>query len=293
MANRIIKESICESEKLAKLTDFEFRLWVGLIISADDMGRGDARPAIIKGKVFPLRERVTIKDIDDALHRLAAKRCVSLYKVGGKPYYWFPSWTEHQRVREVKPRFPAPEEAEGQNDGENSSLRQSAAICGNLPQSAANCGEPPQKEKEEKERENEKERSKEKDKEKDKEEIETTHSSAYTREDEGGEADNLKRFVKPTIANVIAYCQERRNGINAQKFWDYHESKGWIVGRAPMKDWKAAVRTWEGNERERQAQASTGGNQQPQKNGSFDVNEFFARAVARTYKNMNIEEETK
>ena len=68
MPNLIIKESICSSEKIASLTDFEFRLWVGLITQADDSGRGDTRPAIIKGHVFPLRDRVTSKDIEAAVH---------------------------------------------------------------------------------------------------------------------------------------------------------------------------------------------------------------------------------
>ena len=95
MPNRIIKESICTSEKIASLTDFEFRLWIGLITQADDAGRGDARPAIIKGRVFPLRDRVTAKDIDAAVHGLAAKGCVSLYTVGGNPYYKITAWEEN------------------------------------------------------------------------------------------------------------------------------------------------------------------------------------------------------
>lgn len=71
MPNRIIKESICSSEKIAALSDFEFRLWVGLITQADDAGRGDARPAIMKGHVFPFREQVTPSAIQDALAKLA------------------------------------------------------------------------------------------------------------------------------------------------------------------------------------------------------------------------------
>lgn len=92
MPNRIIKESICTSEKIASLTDFEFRLWVCLITQADDLGRGDARPAIIKGTVFPYRERLTNKDIDTSLQALAAKGCVSLYTVDGKPYFKIEEW---------------------------------------------------------------------------------------------------------------------------------------------------------------------------------------------------------
>lgn len=53
------------------------------------------------------------------------------------------------------------------------------------------------------------------------------------------------RFRKPTLDEVLAYCQERDNHVNAAQFIDYYESKGWMVGRNPMKDWKACVRTWE------------------------------------------------
>ena len=127
MPNRIIKETICTSEKIAALTAFEFRLGVGLITQADDAGRGDARPAIIKGHVFPLRDQVTVKAISAGLHALATVRLVSLYTVGGKPIYWLPGWSEHQRIRDCKPKYPAPEEADDIP-----------------PQSAASCGEPPQ-----------------------------------------------------------------------------------------------------------------------------------------------------
>lgn len=54
-----------------------------------------------------------------------------------------------------------------------------------------------------------------------------------------------KRFVKPSVDEVRAYCTERRNGIDAQTWWDFYESKGWMVGSNHMKDWKSAVRTWE------------------------------------------------
>ena len=112
MPNRIIKESTFTSDRISQLSDFEFRLWVGLITQADDAGRGDARPAIIKGRIFALRERTTLKDIDAALQALAAAGCVSLYTVGGKPYFQFPNWAKHQRVRDAKPKYPAMENAD-------------------------------------------------------------------------------------------------------------------------------------------------------------------------------------
>ena len=111
MPNRMIKESIHGSEKISGLTDFQFRLWVHLITYVDDYGRGDARPAIIKGTCFPLRERVTVKDIDIALHALAGAGCVSLYEVDGKPYLYFPSWGDHQRIQTKRSKYPAPQES--------------------------------------------------------------------------------------------------------------------------------------------------------------------------------------
>ena len=57
-----------------------------------------------------------------------------------------------------------------------------------------------------------------------------------------------KRFEKPTLSEIKAYCIERGNKVDAQHFFDYYESNGWKVGKNSMKDWKAAVRTWERSE---------------------------------------------
>lgn len=57
-----------------------------------------------------------------------------------------------------------------------------------------------------------------------------------------------KKFQKPTIEQIKAYCLEAGKNIDAEAFFDFYEAKGWVVGRAPMKDWKAAVRNWAKNE---------------------------------------------
>lgn len=54
-----------------------------------------------------------------------------------------------------------------------------------------------------------------------------------------------KKFVPPLLNEVQSYCLERNNGVDAQKFVDFYTAKGWYVGKNKMKDWKAAVRTWE------------------------------------------------
>lgn len=64
-------------------------------------------------------------------------------------------------------------------------------------------------------------------------------------EDEASPDSRSKRFVPPTVDEVRAYCQDRQNGIDPQRFIDHYTSNGWMVGRTKMKDWQAAVRTWE------------------------------------------------
>lgn len=54
-----------------------------------------------------------------------------------------------------------------------------------------------------------------------------------------------KRFIPPAIEEVKRYCLERNNNVNPQKWHDHYTSNGWMVGKSKMKDWKAAVRTWE------------------------------------------------
>jgi hypothetical protein len=52
-------------------------------------------------------------------------------------------------------------------------------------------------------------------------------------------------FKKPNLEEIKAYCLERKNAVDAQMFRDFYESKGWLIGKNPMKNWHAAVRTWE------------------------------------------------
>lgn len=207
MPNRIIKESAFTSDKVAQLTDFEFRLWVGMITQADDAGRGDARPAILKGRIFALRERTTVKDIESALLALAAAGCVSLYKVSGKPYFQFPNWSAHQRIRDCKPKYPGVDERDEED------------ICDIPPQLAATCGELPPK-------------------------SNPIQSNTNPNPNTKGHASARTRFAKPSVEEVSMYCREKGYGIDAQHFVDYYDSNGWKVGKNPMQDWKATVRSW-------------------------------------------------
>ena len=61
----------------------------------------------------------------------------------------------------------------------------------------------------------------------------------------GKDSNTASRFVPPTVEEVAAYCKERGNNVDPEQFVDFYSSKGWMIGKNKMKDWKAAVRTWE------------------------------------------------
>lgn len=109
MPNRIIKESICTSDSLASLSWFEQVLFLRLIVSVDDFGRYDARPSILKGRLFALDD-VTTKAIQNGLHKLSTQGMINLYEVGGKPFLELTAWLKHNRPRAAESKFPGPDE---------------------------------------------------------------------------------------------------------------------------------------------------------------------------------------
>ena len=64
-------------------------------------------------------------------------------------------------------------------------------------------------------------------------------------EDKEGSPPTPSQFIPPNVIEVRAYCNERKNHVDPQRFVDFYTSKGWMVGKTKMKDWRAAVRTWE------------------------------------------------
>lgn len=70
--------------------------------------------------------------------------------------------------------------------------------------------------------------------------IEKENIDIREREDKGN-----GKFKKPSVREVADYCRERNNGIDPEEFVAFYESKGWMVGKNPMKDWRSAIVTWE------------------------------------------------
>lgn len=115
---------------------------------------------------------------------------------------------------------------------------------GGRPKKATESEEKQKKANESKRKQTKDNKDKDKDKDKDKENNIIPLSPNGDIPPKGGRPPE-KRFVKPTVDEVRAYCAERGNRVDAQAFVDFYEAKGWKVGSSPMKDWKAAVRTWE------------------------------------------------
>ena len=109
MPNRIIKESICTSDSVDQLSWFEEVLFYRLIVNCDDFGRFDGRTAVIKNRLFPLKDNLTIKSVETAINKLASAGLVALYVFEGKSYLYLPTWNEHQTIRAKRSKYPEPE----------------------------------------------------------------------------------------------------------------------------------------------------------------------------------------
>ena len=109
MPNRIIKESICTSDSVDQLGWFEEVLFYRLIVNCDDFGRFDGRTAVIKNRLFPLKDNLTLKNVETAINKLARVGLITPYESGGKPFLFLPTWNEHQSVRAKRSKFPEPE----------------------------------------------------------------------------------------------------------------------------------------------------------------------------------------
>ena len=78
--------------------------------------------------------------------------------------------------------------------------------------------------------------------------LQGSHGDAPdTDTDTDTEKKNIKKKIPPSVDEVRAYCEERKNNIDPQRFIDHYEANGWMRGKTKIKDWKACVRTWERN----------------------------------------------
>jgi hypothetical protein len=105
---RTLKPEHRQHRKVGPLSDFTYRLWVGMILEADDEGRLVADPFSLRSQVFSYRHKTRLSAISSALLALSDAGLARLYVVDGVQYVWFPSWHDHQRIDKPQPsRLPA------------------------------------------------------------------------------------------------------------------------------------------------------------------------------------------
>ena len=206
--NRIIKESIKRSPEIDRLSWFEEVVFYRLIVTADDYGRLDGRMIVLKNDLFPTKDTITKKAVEDAVNKLVSVGLLVPYvdAESNMPYLFFRRWDKHQTVRNKYSKYPAPPE--------------DLLLQANCKQMIADCKQTLEKCCDESE-------------------------SKIESESESKGSVRATRFTAPTLDEVKAYANEKGyTGFNAERFIAYYESNGWRVGRNPMKDWRAACRNW-------------------------------------------------
>lgn len=136
MPNRILKESICTSDSIDKLSWFEEVLFYRLIVNCDDFGRFDGRAAVIKNRLFPLKDDLTLGTVKAAIQKLVSAGLVITYESMGKPYLYLPTWTAHQTARAKKSKYPAPD---GETISSAVDVKSSENICKQMKADESEC----------------------------------------------------------------------------------------------------------------------------------------------------------
>ena len=255
MPNRIIKESIKRSPEIDKLSWFEEVVFYRLLVTADDYGRMDGRIIVLKNDLFPTKETVTKKAIEDAISKLVSVGLLIAYvdAESNMPLLAFKKWEKHQTIRNKFSRYPAPSEGSAADCNQLiSDCKQLHTDCNQLisdcNQSLANCTYESESN------------------------IESESNKEY--ESEGRESNARKRFSPPKPEQVEEYCLENGYDVDAHRFVDFYASKGWKVGGSPMKDWKAAVRTWVSREKAPAAPQSNPAPSKPNPALDYDQREY-------------------
>ncbi len=109
MPNRILKESIKTSPEIDKLSWFEECVFNRLIVTVDDYGCYDGRVIVLKNELFPTKDCITRKNVEDAIEKLESVKLLVRYEVEGKPYIYLPTFGNHQRLRNKHRKYPSPD----------------------------------------------------------------------------------------------------------------------------------------------------------------------------------------
>ena len=163
------------------------------------------------------------KIINETLGKLESAELIQIYYVEDKPFLNLISWAKHQTIRNLKSKYPSPDDADCvDNKSIEINCKQSQANVSVI-QSNPN----------------------------------PNHICAIA---DKPQKPAPKKFVPPTIEEVQEYCKKRNKGIDAETFWHYYNSNGWMRNKTSIKDWKSAVITWERNSFDKKTQTNDGYN---------------------------------
>lgn len=247
MPNRVIKESIKRSAQIDSLTWFEEVVYYRLIVTADDYGCVDGRAILLKNELFPLKENVTKKSVEEAISRLVKAGLLYSYEVSGIPYLLFPTWERHQRIRSKHRKYPAPE-----------------CLTANCSHMSANCGHMSATCQPESESESE---------------IESESESGSPPLKSPPTYAVGHGVEAPRLEEVEKFCQDNGLSISGAEFHRHYTAAGWIDGKGePIRNWRAYLLRLADNAKKEPQKGNgitTG--------SSFETGAFMAAAMKRAY----------
>ncbi len=252
MPNRIIKESICVSDSINELTWFEEVVFYRLIVNCDDYGRFDGRIPVIKNRLFPLKDDLTLAAVKSAIQKLVSVGMVITYESMGKPYLYLPTWNEHQSVRAKRSKYPAPESGVESSTDDCGRMNTPDNACEHMKSSESICKQM------------------------------NADVPVFDIRNSESESNSLcanaresKQRPKPTLEQVEEYAKLRRHPELAKRFFDYYDAAGWRDREnVPVYNWKQKFQAWETREQEKAAKRPA--------QGGKDWNEIAARVAERS-----------
>ena len=208
---RSIKPEFPQSESMGRISREARLCFIMLWTIADDSGRLRGSSRMLASLLYPYDTDAS-RLIGKWLTELVSENCIVQYEVEGQHYIEICNWLLHQKIdHPSQSKFPEPP-----------NIRESSRnLASESEKFALDQG------------------SRIKDQGEDQGDKEAPQAAPDT------PLEKPSRFTPPTYAEVQAYCIERGNAVDPGRFIDFYASKGWLVGKAKMKDWKAAVRNWE------------------------------------------------
>lgn len=214
---RSVKPSFFRHEKLQELGPLSMLIFSGLWTQCDKAGRFAWKPRTLKLDILPFINF----DMETELTKLAEAFFIVKYESQGEFFGVIPTFKDHQRVSGKEQQEPSkyPDPPQGKTKrGKKLAGEAPAANSEETGKRSGSDGEAPGKH------------------------LPGQEGNGVQ---EGSTVGRASRFTPPSVDQVSEYCRSRGNRINAKKFVAHYQSKGWKVGTSPMKDWKAAVITWE------------------------------------------------